>query len=120
MTGPTGTPPISPATNQDTAKSVQGSTGSATGATTDISQPAAVKTTGTDQSAAEKTLDTKEPSAEKILDTNPSATASTAPKLTSGSQIETTPREATVSSQMGMGGVVEPSLPQGSGDSSSG
>ena len=66
MTGPTGTPPISPATKQDTIKSVQGSTGSTTGATTDISQPATVKTTGIDQSA----------------------TASTAPKLTSGSQIE--------------------------------
>jgi hypothetical protein len=94
MTGPTGTPPTSPATKQDTTKSVQGSTGSTTGATTDISQPAAVKATGTDQSA----------------------TASTASKLISGSQIETatTPREATVSSQMGMGGVVEPSLPQGS------
>ena len=111
MTGPTGTPPTSPATKQDTTKSVQGSTGSTTGATTDISQPAAVKATGTDQSAAEK-----------ILETNSSATASTAPKLTSGSQIETatTPREATVSSQMGMGGVVEPSLPQGSGESGSG
>jgi ElaB/YqjD/DUF883 family membrane-anchored ribosome-binding protein len=111
MTGPTGAPPTSPATKQDTTKSVQGSTGSTTGATTDISQPAAVKATGTDQSAAEK-----------ILETNPSATASTAPKLTSGSQIETatTPREATVSSQMGMGGVVEPSLPQGSGESGSG
>jgi ElaB/YqjD/DUF883 family membrane-anchored ribosome-binding protein len=81
-----------------------------------------VKATGTDQSAAEKILETKEPAPEKILETNPSATASTAPKLTSGSQIETatTPREATVSSQMGMGGVVEPSLPQGSGESGSG
>jgi ElaB/YqjD/DUF883 family membrane-anchored ribosome-binding protein len=100
MTAPTGTPPTSPATKQDTIKSVQGSTGSTTGATTDISQPAAVKTTGTDQSA----------------------TASTAPKLTSGSQIETatTLPGATGSSQMGMGGVVEPSLPQGSRESGSG
>jgi ElaB/YqjD/DUF883 family membrane-anchored ribosome-binding protein len=119
MTGPTGIPPTSPANKQDTAKSVQGSTGSATGATTDTSQPAAAQATGTDQSVAEKTLDTKEPAPEKILEMNPSATASTAPKLSSGSQIETatTAREATVSSQMGMGGVVEPSLPQGSGES---
>jgi ElaB/YqjD/DUF883 family membrane-anchored ribosome-binding protein len=111
MTGPTGTPPTSPATKQDTTKSVQGSTGSTTGATTDISQPATVKTTGTDQSAPER-----------ILETNPSATASTAPKLTSGSQIETATilPGATGSSQRGMGGVVEPSLPQGSRESGSG
>jgi ElaB/YqjD/DUF883 family membrane-anchored ribosome-binding protein len=122
MTGPTGTPPTSPATKQDTTKSVQGSTGSTTGATTDISQPAAVKATGTDQSAAEKILETKEPAPEKILETNPSATASTVPNLTSGSQIETatTLPGATGSSQMGMGGVVEPSLPQGSRESGSG
>jgi hypothetical protein len=103
MTGPTGTPPTSPATKQDTTKSVQGSTGSATGATTDISQPAAVQATRTDHSAAEKTLET-----------NPSATASTAPKLTSGSQIETatTLPGATGSSQRGMGGLSSPVCPK--------
>jgi ElaB/YqjD/DUF883 family membrane-anchored ribosome-binding protein len=122
MTGPTGTPPTSPAAKQDTTKSVQGSTGLATGATTDISQPAAVKATGISQSAAEKALDSTNPAPEKILETNPSATASTAPKLTSGSQIETatTLPGGTGSSPMGMGRVVEPSLPQGSRDSGSG
>jgi len=92
MTGATGTPPTTP--TQDTTKvtkSVQGSTGSAT----------------------EKVLDTKQPAPEKILETNPPTMTASAPRLTSGSQIETatTIPEGTGSSRMGMGGVVEPSQP---------
>jgi ElaB/YqjD/DUF883 family membrane-anchored ribosome-binding protein len=114
MTGSTGTPPTTPAAKQDTTKvtnPVQESTGSAAGATA-----------GAGQSAAEKALETKEPAPEKILETNPPTTTASAPKLTSGSQIETAttlPGE-TGSSPMDMGGVVEPSLPQGGGDGGSG
>jgi ElaB/YqjD/DUF883 family membrane-anchored ribosome-binding protein len=118
MTGATGTPPTTPtqATTKDT-KTVQGGTGSTAGATTDLSQPATVRTTGTGQSAAEKALDTERPAPEKILEASPPATATSAPTMASGSRIETatTIPGGTGSSQMGMGGVVEPSLPQGAG-----
>jgi len=61
MTGATGTPPTAPTP----------------------------KATGTGQSAVEKTLDTRQPAPEKILETNPPTTTASAPKLTSGSRIET-------------------------------
>src|SRR5687768_14483883 len=86
MTGATGTPSTPPA--QDTtkaAKPIQGSTASGTGATADPSQPAA----------------------DKILEASPPTTTSSAPRPTSGSQIETatTLPGGTGSSRMDMGGV---------------
>jgi ElaB/YqjD/DUF883 family membrane-anchored ribosome-binding protein len=56
------------------------------------------------QSVAEKALDTERPAPEKILETNPPSTASSAPSLTSGSQVETattTSNTITVGSETG-------------------